>query len=81
MDGIKALAFDTGGTILDWHGGLVAGLTEYGEHHGSLECSNGFVNAYGCYHGGELSGSATGSYVSEPEQQPLDVIQNSKLYC
>ena len=24
MDGIKALAFDTGGTILDWHSRIVA---------------------------------------------------------
>ena len=24
---IKALAFDTGGTVLDWHGGLVAALS------------------------------------------------------
>lgn len=27
---IKALAFDTGGTVLDWHGGLVAALSEAG---------------------------------------------------
>ena len=26
MRGVKVLAFDTGGTILDWHGGLVAAL-------------------------------------------------------
>jgi 2-haloacid dehalogenase len=30
MNGIKALAFDTGGTILDWHGGIVAALAECG---------------------------------------------------
>ena len=28
MDAVKALAFDTGGTILDWHSGIVAALTE-----------------------------------------------------
>lgn len=27
---IKALAFDTGGTVLDWHGGLVAPLADAG---------------------------------------------------
>lgn len=27
---IKALAFDTGGTVLDWHGGLVAALAAAG---------------------------------------------------
>jgi 2-haloacid dehalogenase len=46
MDGIKALAFDTGGTILDWHGGLVAGLTEYGEHHGVAHDWDEFANEY-----------------------------------
>jgi 2-haloacid dehalogenase len=30
---IKALAFDTGGTVLDWHGGLVAALCEVGARH------------------------------------------------
>lgn len=30
---IKALAFDTGGTVLDWHGGLVAALSAIGESH------------------------------------------------
>jgi hypothetical protein len=28
MRGIKVVAFDTGGTVLDWHLGLVAGLAE-----------------------------------------------------
>ena len=34
MDGIKALAFDTGGTILDWHSGIVAALAEAGARRG-----------------------------------------------
>ena len=34
MDDIKALAFDTGGTILDWHSGLVAALAEAGARRG-----------------------------------------------
>ena len=28
--GIKALAFDTGGTVLDWHSGIRAALAETG---------------------------------------------------
>ena len=32
--GLKALTFDTGGTILDWHGGFVAALSALGERHG-----------------------------------------------
>src|SRR4051812_3688327 len=34
MEDIKALAFDTGGTILDWHFGLVAALAEAGARRG-----------------------------------------------
>ena len=30
---IKALAFDTGGTVLDWHGGLVAAMSAVGAAH------------------------------------------------
>lgn len=30
---IRALAFDTGGTVLDWHGGLVAALSAAGARH------------------------------------------------
>ena len=30
MLAVKVLAFDTGGTILDWHSGLVAALKECG---------------------------------------------------
>jgi hypothetical protein len=31
---IKALTFDTGGTVLDWHGGLVQALSRAGAAHG-----------------------------------------------
>lgn len=34
MQGIKALTFDTGGTILDWHTGIGRALATAGEHHG-----------------------------------------------
>ena len=34
MDGIKILAFDTGGTILDWHSGISAALAECGARRG-----------------------------------------------
>ena len=33
-DGIKALTFDTGGTILDWHSGIRTALAEAGARHG-----------------------------------------------
>jgi 2-haloacid dehalogenase len=34
MDGIKVLAFDTGGTILDWHSGIVPALADTGARRG-----------------------------------------------
>jgi 2-haloacid dehalogenase len=34
MNNIKALCFDTGGTILDWHTGMRTALAEIGERHG-----------------------------------------------
>jgi 2-haloacid dehalogenase len=34
LDGIKALTFDTGGTILDWHQGFSTALAEAGARHG-----------------------------------------------
>ncbi len=34
LDDIKALTFDTGGTILDWHSGFRTALAELGTRHG-----------------------------------------------
>jgi 2-haloacid dehalogenase len=34
MDGVKILAFDTGGTILDWHSGVSAAHAECGQRRG-----------------------------------------------
>ena len=34
LNGIEALTFDTGGTILDWHGGFSMALAEAGARHG-----------------------------------------------
>jgi 2-haloacid dehalogenase len=33
MEHIKVLAFDTGGTVLDWHAGLTAAMTDWGAAH------------------------------------------------
>src|SRR5271166_4662625 len=43
---IKALAFDTGGTVLDWHAGIRAALAETGERHGIERDWTGITNAY-----------------------------------
>jgi 2-haloacid dehalogenase len=34
---IKAMAFDTGGTVLDWHSGLVAAFERVGARHGVVK--------------------------------------------
>jgi 2-haloacid dehalogenase len=46
MEGIRFLAFDTGGTILDWHAGLVDALSEAGGRTGLTHDWHEFVNEY-----------------------------------
>ena len=43
---IKALAFDTGGTVLDWHAGIRAAFAETGNRHGLERDWTGITNAY-----------------------------------
>jgi 2-haloacid dehalogenase len=46
MEDVKILAFDTGGTILDWHSGIVAALGESGARHGIGHDWHDFANEY-----------------------------------
>jgi len=46
MQDITVLAFDTGGTILDWHTGIVAGLAECGARRGITHDWHDFANEY-----------------------------------
>lgn len=46
MDAVKVLAFDTGGTILDWHGGIIKALAECGERRGVAHDWHEFANEY-----------------------------------
>jgi 2-haloacid dehalogenase len=46
VDGIKVLAFDTGGTILDWHSGIVRVLAETGARRGVEHDWHTFANDY-----------------------------------
>jgi 2-haloacid dehalogenase len=43
---VKALAFDTGGTILDWHSGIVAALAEAGARRGAAADWHAVANDY-----------------------------------
>jgi 2-haloacid dehalogenase len=46
MEDVKVLAFDTGGTILDWHSGIVAALAECGTRCGLERDWHVFANEY-----------------------------------
>jgi 2-haloacid dehalogenase len=46
MDEIKILAFDTGGTVLDWHGGIVRALVELAAQRGIEHDWHEFANEY-----------------------------------
>jgi FMN phosphatase YigB (HAD superfamily) len=46
MDGISVLAFDTGGTILDWHSGIVGAFAECGERRGVSHDWHRLTNEY-----------------------------------
>ena len=46
MDEIKVLAFDTGGTVLDWHGGIVGALVEIAAQRGVEHDWHEFANEY-----------------------------------
>lgn len=43
---IKALTFDTGGTILDWHGGICSAFQRIGERHGIAQDWHAVTNDY-----------------------------------
>lgn len=46
LSGIEALAFDTGGTVLDWHTGIRGALTETGARHGIARDWAAITNDY-----------------------------------
>jgi 2-haloacid dehalogenase len=46
MNDIKILAFDTGGTILDWHSGIAGALAECGDRRGISHDWHALTNEY-----------------------------------
>jgi 2-haloacid dehalogenase len=46
VDGLKVLAFDTGGTILDWHSGIAGALAECGARRGVTHDWHRLTNEY-----------------------------------
>ena len=46
MKQTKVLAFDTGGTVLDWHAGLTAAMAAWGTAHGIERDWHALANEY-----------------------------------
>lgn len=75
MDGIRFLTFDTGGTILDWHAGLVAALAESGRRNGVTHDWHGFVNEYRRRALGRMTGTVDpGFNIDELHRDVLDEL-------
>jgi 2-haloacid dehalogenase len=75
MRGIKVLAFDTGGTVLDWHGGLVAVLAACGARRGVDRDWHGFANEYRRRSLKRMLGAVDPSYnIDEVHRDVLDEL-------
>ena len=47
MEPVKVVAFDTGGTVLDWHAGLTAAMTAWGAAQGIEHDWHALANEHG----------------------------------
>ena len=75
MEAIKVLAFDTGGTILDWHGGLVAALAECGARYGVERDWDSFANEYRRRSLGRMLGAVEPSFnIDDVHREVLDEL-------
>jgi 2-haloacid dehalogenase len=73
MLGIEALAFDTGGTILDWHGGIAAVLAECGARRGVERDWHAFANDYRRRSLGRMLGAVDpGFNIDDVHRETLD---------
>ena len=77
MEGIKVLAFDTGGTVLDWHGGLVAVLAECAARRGVERDWRVFANEYRRRSLGRMLGAVEPSFdIDDVHRDVLDELLN-----
>jgi hypothetical protein len=75
MEAIKVLAFDTGGTILDWHHGLVAALVECGARCGVERDWDSFTNEYRRRSLGRMLGAVEPSFnIDDVHREVLDEL-------
>jgi 2-haloacid dehalogenase len=75
MDGIKVLAFDTGGTILDWHSGIVRVLAETGVRRGVARDWHELANLYRRRSLGRMLGAADPDFtIDDVHREVLDEV-------
>jgi 2-haloacid dehalogenase len=75
MLALKVLAFDTGGTILDWHGGLVAALRECGARCGVERPWPEFANEYRRRALGQMVGTVDPAFnIDDVHREALDAL-------
>jgi 2-haloacid dehalogenase len=75
MDGIKVLAFDTGGTILDWHSGIARVLAETGAARGVERDWHGFANEYRRRSLGRMLGAVDPDFtIDDVHREVLDEV-------
>ena len=75
MDGMKVLAFDTGGTILDWHSGIVRVLAETGARRGVARDWHELANSYRRRSLGRMLGAADPDFtIDDVHREVLDEV-------
>jgi 2-haloacid dehalogenase len=75
MDGIKVLAFDTGGTILDWHSGIVRVLAETGAQRGVERDWHELANLYRRRSLGRMLGAVDPNFtIDDVHREVLDEV-------
>jgi 2-haloacid dehalogenase len=75
MDEIRVLAFDTGGTVLDWHGGLVGALTELSSRRGVERDWHELANEYRRRSLQRMLGAVTPSFnIDDVHREILDEL-------
>jgi 2-haloacid dehalogenase len=72
---IRALLFDTFGTVVDWRGGLIAGMQAWGAERGVAANWAGLVDAWR----GEYQPSMARVRAGEREWADLDVLQRQSV--
>jgi len=75
MRDVKALTFDTGGTVLDWHSGISAVLAQAGQRHGIERDWHAITNDYRRTSLGRMTGQVAPSFnIDDVHRETLDQL-------